>query len=208
MRSFYLDIAKPVIDFVGALFLLILLSPLLALITLLLMVTNEGKPFFLQKRIGYRDKPFTILKFRTLKDITDKNGNLLPDEDRMFPVGTFLRLSHLDELPQLINVLMGELSFIGPRPLPPQYLDYYSQEERKRHWCKPGIAGLSQIMAGNVKPWGERLRYDVFYYNHRNFSLDCYIIYILCTRYIFRRERADLFCESFIDFSIRRSLSR
>jgi lipopolysaccharide/colanic/teichoic acid biosynthesis glycosyltransferase len=206
MRSFYLEIVKPLADFAGASLLLIVLSPLMLLIACLLLIFNNGKVFFLQKRIGYRERLFTIFKFRTLKDYTDELGNSLPDADRMFPLGTFLRLSHLDELPQLVNVLAGELSFIGPRPLPPQYLNYYSIEERKRHLCKPGIAGLSQILAGNAKPWGERLRYDIFYYRHRSFLLDCLIIYRLFTRYIFHREKSDLFCESFIDFSIRRSI--
>jgi lipopolysaccharide/colanic/teichoic acid biosynthesis glycosyltransferase len=205
MKNLYKYIFKGLTDFIAAVALFLLLSPLLLIITLILIFYTNGHPFFLQKRVGKDEKVFTIIKFRSLKDMKDLNGNPLPDHSRMYPFGTWLRITHLDELPQLINILKGELSFLGPRPLHPEYLEYYAPAERIRHNCKPGIAGLSQIMAGNFKPWDQRLRYDRFYVLNMSFSLDMYIITKFFTHYISNRKRSDLFCESFIDFSQQRN---
>ncbi|MCK5816007.1 MAG: sugar transferase [Flavobacteriaceae bacterium] len=145
---------KRVLDFILALIGLILAAPLLILVTVLLTIANKGKPFFFQTRPGLNEKLFKILKFKTMTDEKDKNGNLLPDADRMTKIGSFVRKMSLDEIPQLINVLKGDMSLVGPRPLLLEYLSLYSTEQKKRHNVGPGITGWAQVNGRNAISWG------------------------------------------------------
>lgn len=137
-----------------------------------------GKPvLFRQVRPGQDGKPFEIYKFRTMSDKRDENGELLPDDQRMTPVGTFIRKSSIDELPQLINVLKGDISLVGPRPLLMEYLPLYNDEQKKRHNVKPGITGWAQVNGRNAISWDEKFKLDVWYAENQSFKLDMYIIY-------------------------------
>ncbi len=139
-------------------------------------MANKGKPFFVQERPGKNEKIFSIVKFKTMNDLTDDQGNLLPDRERLTPVGSFVRKTSLDELPQLINVIKGEMSFIGPRPLLIRYLPFYKEEERKRHSIRPGITGLAQVSGRNLLNWDDRLGLDVEYVKQVSFILDLKIV--------------------------------
>jgi undecaprenyl phosphate N,N'-diacetylbacillosamine 1-phosphate transferase len=207
----YKNFVKPVSDWVIAFIFLLLVSPVILVISLILLFRNKGKIFFVQKRIGLHEKPFYLLKFRTLTDKKDESGNLLPDVERQSAFGNFLRNYHLDELPQLVNVLKNELSLVGPRPLLPEYLSYYSEVEKIRHTCRPGITGLVQVMGGNLLTWPQWLRLDVFYARHVGFGLDCRIIR-LTARYFLRKKSTvttrQLFSESLIDYKKRAQITR
>lgn len=183
----YRHFLKRAIDLIICLLGLILLSPVLLIITLLLAIANHGKPFFFQKRPGLNEKIFSIIKFKTMNDKKDAQGNLLPDADRLTPVGKFVRKTSLDEIPQLINVLKGDMSLIGPRPLLPEYLPLYNEEQKKRHLVRPGITGWAQVNGRNVISWGEKFRYDVWYVNHLNFLLDLKIIFLTIKK-VFKSE--------------------
>ena len=156
---------------------LILSSPII-LVASILIAKKLGKPvLFKQTRPGQYGKPFQIYKFRTMTDAKDENGELLPDEQRMTPVGRFIRNSSIDELPQLINVLKGDISLVGPRPLLMEYLPLYNQEQKKRHNVKPGITGWAQINGRNAISWDAKFKLDVWYVENQSFKLDMYIIY-------------------------------
>ncbi|MDH7446564.1 sugar transferase [Aquimarina sp. 2201CG14-23] len=163
---------KRVLDFSVSLILLIAISPVFILLTLFLAVANRGKPFFIQKRPGKSEKVFRIIKFKTMNDLKDTQGNLLPDKDRMTTVGTFVRKTSLDEIPQLINVLKGDMSLIGPRPLIIEYLPIYNEVQKKRHNVRPGITGWAQINGRNSITWKKKFEYDVWYVENCNFLLD------------------------------------
>lgn len=139
-------------------------------------MANNGKPFFFQLRPGKNAKLFNIIKFKTMNDKKDSNGELLPDHKRLTKVGAFVRKTSLDEIPQLINVIKGDMSLIGPRPLLPEYLPLYSKEQMRRHEVKPGITGWAQVNGRNAISWQEKFKLDVWYVNHVNFSLDLKII--------------------------------
>lgn len=156
---------KLLLDVFFATVLLLLLLPLFLLVTLLLFFVNKGKPFFVQKRPGKNEKIFSIIKFKTMNDNKDSDGNLLSDTKRLTTVGKFVRKTSLDELPQLLNIVKGEMSFIGPRPLLIRYLPYYTQEERIRHSIRPGITGLAQVSGRNLLNWDSRLAKDIEYVN-------------------------------------------
>ncbi|MCO5240622.1 MAG: sugar transferase [Chitinophagaceae bacterium] len=173
----YKHFFKQIIDFTGAFILIMLLSPVFLLLIIVLSIYYRGNPFFLQKRIGYKDKAFSIYKFKSMKDIYDNEGIRLPDHLRLTALGKFIRKTSLDELPQLFNILKGDMSFIGPRPLPVRFLPYYTERERKRHLVKPGITGLSQISGRNHLPWNDRLELDVRYAESISFREDIRIIY-------------------------------
>ena len=179
-------------------FLLLLgLSMLFLLgIVLLLAITHKGKIFFKQKRIGYQEKPFYIFKFKTMLDDTDAQGKLLADEKRLTPIGRFLRKTSLDELPQLINVLRGEMRLVGPRPLLPEYVPLYNEQQRKRHTVKPGITGWAQIKGRNALSWEKRFELDVWYVEHRSFLLDLKIIGLTFLK-IFRKNDGHILSEKF-----------
>lgn len=173
MIGIYQKFIKPVIDYLLAVTGSIVSIPLLILIYIFYLFNGVKGFFFLQKRIGQNDHPFLLYKIKTLKD--DPTGQK-PDKERKLWFSDFLRKTSIDELPQLLNILKGEMSFIGPRPLLPEYLDLYNERQRKRHQVKPGITGLAQINAGKVKNWQERLELDVQYVENLSFTLDLKIM--------------------------------
>lgn len=167
---------KRVLDFTASLLGLIILSPIFLLVTVALLVANQGKPFFFQKRPGKDGKIFSIIKFKTMNDKKDPSGNLLPDAARLTKIGAFVRKTSLDEIPQLINVLKGEMSLIGPRPLLPSYLALYNDTQRRRNEVKPGITGWAQVNGRNAISWEKKFEYDVWYVDHLNLGLDLKIL--------------------------------
>jgi undecaprenyl phosphate N,N'-diacetylbacillosamine 1-phosphate transferase len=174
----YKNFIKPLLDKILALILIIVFSPII-LITAILIYLKMGRPIiFTQERPGYKGKIFKIYKFRTMTDEKDENGNLLPDEKRLKGIGKVIRSLSLDELPQLFNVLKGDMSFIGPRPLLVEYLPLYNKEQKKRHDVLPGITGLAQVKGRNSISWRKKFKYDVFYVKKVSFCLDLYIIYL------------------------------
>ena len=173
----YQDTIKPFLDFICALLGLILLSPIFLLVWLCLAIANHGKPFFYQRRPGKGGRIFTIVKFRTMNNRRDKEGQLLPDAERLTVVGSFVRKTSLDELPQLLNVLKGDMSFVGPRPLLPEYLPLYTDRQRIRHNVKPGITGWAQVNGRNAIGWEQKFEYDVWYVENLSFGLDVRIIF-------------------------------
>lgn len=168
----YKNIIKPLFDFLAALTGLLLLSPIFLVVTIALYFANNGKPFFFQKRPGKNERIFNIIKFKTMNDKKDAQGNLLPDAERLTAVGKWVRKTSLDEIPQLINVLKGDMSLIGPRPLLPEYLEVYTEEQKLRHKVKPGITGLAQVKGRNVMKFSERLKNDVYYVKNVSLLLD------------------------------------
>lgn len=170
---------KRFIDIILSLISLVLLSPVFILIILLILFSCKTKGvFFLQERPGKKNKIFKIIKFKTMIDNCDENGNLLPNEQRITQLGSFLRKTSIDELPQLINVLIGNMSIVGPRPLPVRYLELYDSEQIKRHNVKPGITGWAQVNGRNNISWTKKFKYDVYYVNHISLWLDIKIIYL------------------------------
>lgn len=173
----YQKYIKRFLDIVLSLLLLVIASPLL-LVLAVLVRTKLGSPvLFFQERPGLHEKIFTLCKFRTMTDARDSEGNLLPDAERLTGFGKFLRASSLDELPELFNILKGDMSFIGPRPLLVRYLPYYTKEERRRHSVRPGLTGLAQINGRNALNWEERFAYDIYYVEHCSFQQDISIIF-------------------------------
>ncbi|MBK1781739.1 sugar transferase [Advenella sp. WQ 585] len=168
---------KRIFDIISSAIALILLSPVIAIVSWQIS-KKLGKPvLFRQVRPGLNGKPFTMIKFRTMRDAYDDQGNPLPDSERITPFGKFLRASSLDELPELWNILKGDMSFVGPRPLLMEYLDYYTEEEKLRHTVRPGLTGLAQISGRNATTWDQRLSYDVQYVLNRTFWGDIKIIF-------------------------------
>jgi undecaprenyl phosphate N,N'-diacetylbacillosamine 1-phosphate transferase len=173
----YKSFWKRSLDLIIAAIAFILLLPLFILITVVLLFLNQGKPFFKQRRPGMNEKVFELYKFKTMNDKVDQNNNLLPDSARLTKVGRILRRTSLDELPQLINVIKGDMSLVGPRPLLSRYLPYYKTKERLRHKIRPGITGWAQVNGRNVSNWNDRLAADVYYYYNLSFKLDALIIF-------------------------------
>lgn len=167
---------KHSLDRILAILFLIGTSPLLAIIAFLLWIQNNGSPLFTQTRPGKYGKLFTIYKLKTMRDTRDDSGDLLPDNLRMTPLGKIIRKLSLDELPQLWNILKGEMSFVGPRPLLPEYLPLYSEEQQKRHLAKPGITGWAQVNGRNAISWKQKFEYDLWYIQHQSFILDIKIL--------------------------------
>ncbi|MBC7388519.1 MAG: sugar transferase [Opitutaceae bacterium] len=184
----YKRLLKPVFDFVIAFSLLILLFPFLVLIVVILILYFKGSPFFFQKRIGLNEKPFTIWKFRTMSNKRNENNELLSDEFRITKLGKILRKTGIDEFPQLINILKGDMSFVGPRPLLPDYLPLYSLEVKKRHSVKPGLTGLAQIHGGNSLEWEKRFEQDLQYIKNLSFHTDLLIIKNTINPYLTRTD--------------------
>ncbi len=168
---------KRILDFLAALIGLTLLSPIFIVVAIGLYFANHGKPFFFQKRPGKGESIFKIVKFKTMNDKKDNMGNLLSDADRLTPIGAFVRKTSLDEIPQLINVLKGDMSLIGPRPLLPQYLSLYSSEQARRHEVKPGITGWAQVNGRNAISWKRKFELDVYYVDHISLFLDIKIFF-------------------------------
>lgn len=183
----YANFFKPLLDRMGALILLLLLSPVL-LATALLVRKKLGSPvFFRQERPGLHGKPFLLVKFRTMTDKRDAEGNLLPDAERLPDFGRFLRSTSLDELPEIWNVFCGDMSFVGPRPLLMRYLDRYTPEQARRHEVRPGITGWAQVNGRNAVDWKERFALDVWYVDHLSFLLDVRIV-LMTVRALFKQE--------------------
>lgn len=167
---------KRIIDFVAALLALILLSPVFIVVMIGLFFANQGKPFFFQLRPGKNEAVFKIIKFKTMNDKRDEKGDLLSDAKRLTKIGRFVRKTSLDEIPQLINVIVGDMSLIGPRPLLISYLPFYTEKERLRHTVRPGITGLAQVNGRNTVRWNERLAFDIEYVKNISFKNDISII--------------------------------
>ena len=185
----YRDFFKRGIDFLIALVALVCISPVLAVVTIWLHFANKGAgAFFLQERPGLHGKIFKIIKYKTMTDERDAEGNLLPDKDRLTKVGKFVRSTSIDELPQLINVLKGDMALIGPRPLLPEYLPYYTERERLRHTVRPGISGWAQVNGRNHVLWEERFEYDAYYAEHLSFAMDIRIIIMTFKKVIQRKD--------------------
>jgi len=179
---------KMLFDKILALFLIILFSPIYIIVSLLILSKMGSPILFRQKRPGYKEKIFAIYKFRTMTNNTDKSGNLLPDEQRLVGVGKFIRSTSLDELPQLFNVLKGEMSFVGPRPLLMEYLALYNDEQKRRHNVKPGITGWAQVNGRNAISWEQKFEYDVWYVNNQSFWLDMKILWMTFLKVIKRSD--------------------
>ena len=187
----YKTVLKRLFDFIIATIVLLILCPLLALLTVIGLIAVKGNPFFTQERPGQNEKLFRLIKFRTMTNEKDENGELLPDKDRLIPYGRFLRKTSLDELPELINVWKGDMAIVGPRPLLKRYLPYYSKQERKRHSVRPGITGLAQVSGRNTLEWDSRLALDVEYVEKITLFLDVKIILLTFIKVIKREDVID-----------------
>lgn len=188
----YAKFFKRLIDFMLSLMALIMLSAFLLFLTLIGAIAMKGNPFFIQPRPGKKgkdgkEKIFNLIKFRTMSNAKDKEGNLLPDDIRLNKYGRFLRSTSLDELPELINILKGDMSIVGPRPLAVQYLPFYTEEERKRHSVRPGLTGLAQVSGRNSLKWEEKFGYDVEYVKNMTLKHDIKII-LKTVQTVFKRE--------------------
>lgn len=172
----YRSFLKRVIDLIVSGIAFCLLLPLFIVITALLFIANQGSPFFVQARPGKNERIFRLVKFKTMNDKKDAAGNLLPDGERLTGIGKFIRKTSLDEIPQLINVIKGEMSLIGPRPLLVEYLPLYNDTQKQRHNVRPGITGWAQVNGRNAIGWKEKFELDVWYVDHVSFPLDCKIV--------------------------------
>lgn len=177
-ENIYVKLIKPFFDALVAFCVLAISSPLILIVMLLLAVANKGNVWFLQPRPGKNEKIFRVVKFKTMTDERDATGQLLSDERRLTAVGKFIRKTSIDELPQLINVLKGDMSIVGPRPLLLEYIPLYSDAQRKRHWVKPGITGWAQVNGRNTLSWQKKFQYDTWYVEHISFLLDIRILFL------------------------------
>ena len=182
----YSSFIKRILDFGISFCLLVILLPIIFIISILLFFQNKGNPFFFQDRPGKNEKKIRIIKFKSMTDEKDKQGNLLPDKERITKLGSFIRKTSLDELPQLINVLIGNMSLVGPRPLLFKYLPLYSQEQKRRHNVTPGITGWAQVNGRNNIPWTKKFELDNYYVDHISFLLDIKIIWLTFAKVIKR----------------------
>lgn len=173
----YQKIFKPLIDFLIALIGFVFLLPVFIFISLVLGIANGGTPFFLQLRPGKNGRLFKIIKFKTMTDAKDEQGNLLPDAERLTTVGKYVRKTSLDEIPQLLNILKGDMSLVGPRPLLPEYLELYTDFQKQRHLLRPGITGWAQVNGRNAISWSKKLEFDVWYVKNISFLLDMKILW-------------------------------
>lgn len=188
-QKLYIFLVKRPVDFVLALLALVVLSPLFLCTMVLLAFANKGAGvFFTQPRPGKGEKIFKALKFKTMTDERDASGNLLPDAERLTGVGRFIRSTSIDELPQLINILKGDMAFIGPRPLLVQYLTLYSPEQHRRHEVTPGMSGWAQVNGRNNIPWTKKFEYDVYYVDHIGLSLDFKIFFLTIKKVLCRED--------------------
>jgi len=183
----YKKIVKRFLDFIIALIGFMILSPVFLIVTIGLFFTNQGKPFFFQKRPGKDERIFKVIKFKTMNDKKDVQGNLLSDAERLTTIGVFVRKTSLDEIPQLLNVLKGDMSLIGPRPLLPEYLPLYNEEQKKRHNVRPGITGWAQVNGRNAISWQQKFGYDVWYVENLTFLLDVKIFFLTFLK-VFKSE--------------------
>lgn len=184
----YKNFGKRFFDIILAAAGLIILSPLFIFLTLLLSVSNDGQPFFLQSRPGLNGEPFVIIKFKTMRDIKDANTKNLGDQRRITKFGKIMRTTSLDEIPQLWNVLLGEMSLVGPRPLLTEYLSLYNPQQIRRHEVRPGITGWAQVNGRNAISWEEKFDYDLFYVDHMSFLFDLKILLRTVKKLIYRNH--------------------
>ena len=185
----YRNSLKPFFDFIISLLAFLILSPFFLILVFIVSISNNGKAFFFQGRPGKNGKIFKVIKFKTMNDKKDEKGrgNLLPDSKRLTAIGKFMRRTSLDEIPQLLNVIKGEMSLIGPRPLLIDYLPLYSEFQKKRHEVKPGITGWAQVNGRNAISWEQKFEYDVWYVDHISFLLDVRIFFMTIKK-VFRSE--------------------
>jgi lipopolysaccharide/colanic/teichoic acid biosynthesis glycosyltransferase len=183
----YKTVFKRAFDFLVALLGLVVLTPVFVIVTIGLYLVNQGQPFFFQLRPGKNGVIFKIIKFKTMNDKKDFNGDLLSDEKRLTKIGIFVRKTSLDEIPQLINVIKGDMSLIGPRPLLPEYLPLYNEIQSRRHELKPGITGWAQVNGRNAISWKQKFEYDVWYVDNISFLLDVKILF-LTVKKVFKSE--------------------
>ena len=183
----YKTFFKRIFDFIVAVNILIILSPFMIIFSVILSLANSGNPFFTQLRPGKGEKIFRLIKFKTMNDKRDHQGNLLSDAERLTKIGRFVRKTSIDELPQLINVLVGDMSLIGPRPLLVQYLPLYNEVQKRRHEIKPGITGWAQVNGRNAISWHEKFELDIWYVDNLSFIVDIKIIYLTIQK-IFKSE--------------------
>lgn len=188
----YVNLFKNIIDFFIAIIGLIILSPFFLIILFILMLINNGSPFFLQKRPGKNRKIFKIIKFKTMTDRKDAFGNLLPMGERITPFGNFLRKTSLDEMPQLLNIIKGDMSIVGPRPLLEQYLPLYTERQNRRHNVKPGITGWAQINGRNQVTWKEKFEMDIWYVENISFKTDISIMLKTAKQVLLRKDIAHI----------------
>jgi len=182
----YKHFFKRILDFIAAFFGLLVLSPLVLVVTIGLFFANQGKPFFFQLRPGKNGVIFRIIKFKTMNDRKDLRGDLLPDADRLTKIGIFVRKTSLDEIPQLINVLKGDMSLIGPRPLLPEYLPLYDTIQNRRHEVRPGITGWAQVNGRNAISWNMKFTYDIWYIDQISLLLDAKILFLTLKKVLIR----------------------
>ncbi len=187
----YAKFFKRIIDFTLSLIALIVLSPILLILIIITAIAMKGNPFFTQLRPGKNEKIFKLIKFRTMSNEKDENGNLLPDDVRLNKFGKFLRSTSLDELPELINILKGDMSIVGPRPLLVEYLPYYTEEEKHRHDVRPGLTGWAQVNGRNSVNWENRFKLDVFYVKNISLFLDIKIIFLTVKKVLMRSDIAE-----------------
>ena len=183
----YTNIFKPIIDLLISSVILLIASPLFLIVVVILYFVNDGKVWFVQGRPGKNGKIFSVIKFKTMTDERDASGHLLSDEKRLSAVGRIVRKTSLDELPQLLNVILGHMSLVGPRPLLKEYLPLYSDFQRRRHEVKPGITGWAQVNGRNTVSWPQKFAYDVWYVDHISFWLDIKILFLTVMK-VFKAE--------------------
>lgn len=188
----YENYYKRLLDFLFASFGIVVLSPVFLATMVALYYSNDGKPFFIQERPGKDEKIFKLIKFKTMNDKKDAEGNLLPMGERITPLGSFLRKTSLDEIPQLLNVIKGDMSLIGPRPLLKEYLPMYSTRQKLRHSVKPGITGWAQVNGRNQVSWKDKFEMDIWYVNNISFKLDTIIFFKTIKKIITKSDVADI----------------
>ena len=203
----YVKFIKRVLDFLLSMVALIILSPIIVMLIIIGAIALKGNPFFTQDRPGLNEKNFRLIKFRTMTNEKDKNGDLLPDNVRLIPYGRFLRKTSLDELPELINIWKGDMAIVGPRPLLTRYLPYYTAQEHKRHLVRPGLTGLAQISGRNALQWNKRLALDVEYAEHITFFGDLRIVLLTVIKVIRHTDVVDAGCFEMMDLDQERKMS-
>ena len=184
----YRKYVKPLGDFLAALVLLILIAPIALVLIIILFIVNDGTPFFYQRRAGKHGKSFNIIKFKSMTDKRDATGELLPSNERLTRVGIFIRKYSLDEIPQIWHVLIGEMSFVGPRPLHTEYLPLYDAVQSRRHEVIGGITGWAQVNGRNTITWEQKFEYDVYYVDHQSFLLDLKILFLTVYKVIKKKD--------------------
>lgn len=183
----YKSFIKPLLEFIVSVTLFIVLLPIFLAVTVALLIANSGKPFFFQDRPGKHALIFKVIKFKTMNDRRDKSGELLPDADRLTAIGNFVRKTSLDEIPQLLNVIKGDMGIIGPRPLLPEYIPLYDKTQLRRHEVRPGITGWAQVNGRNAISWEKKFEYDVWYIDNLSFALDVKILWMTAMK-VFKSE--------------------